>query len=270
MSHQIENKCLFVSSIREQLKADEFVQLLITTTTFRDISPHSVPLAVLEDICNRTDVIRLSRNERLDLVSGGDYLFEILSGYVKICDPPGVNGSSGTSESEPALLAWRIPGDLLGDFKFALPEVSGNDQITATDECQLLRMPSPLIHELAVTFPQIYFNIARNLASKARKASIRAQILRIRTLRGKVAQMFIELIAERKTSEESPGQHVLNGTLRVDELAAFIGYEERSTGGVISEMRNLGIIEHYNNQMSGRYEIRNEVGLRAYLERNRI
>jgi len=268
MSHQIENKCLFATYVREQLNADEFVQLLITTTTFRDIPPHSMPLAVLEDICNRTDVMVLSRNERLDLVSEGDYLFEILSGYVKICDPSSPIGAPGAGDSEPALLAWRIPGELLGDFKFALPEVSGTDQITATDECRLLRIPASLIHELAVTFPQIYLNIARNLAAKARKAGIRAQILRIGPLRGKVAQMFIELIAERKTSEVSPGQHVLNGTLRVDEIAAFIGYEERSTGGVISEMRNLGLIEHYNNQLSGRYEILDEAGLKNYLERN--
>jgi CRP-like cAMP-binding protein len=266
MSHQIDNKCLFASSIREQLKADEFIQLLTTTTTFRDIPPHSMPLAVLEDVCNRTDVIVRAKNEPLDLVSEGDYLFEILSGYVKICDPPGPNDPPGMLDSERALLAWRIPGELLGDFKFALHDIPGNDQITVTDECRLLRIPTPLVHELALTFPQIYFNIASNLASKARKAGIRAQILRIRTLRGKVAQLFIELIAERKTSEESPGQHVLNGTFRVDELAAFIGYEERSTGGVISEMRNLGLIEHYNNKMSGQYEIRNEAGLRDYLE----
>lgn len=268
MSHEIENKCLFASAIREQLNADEFVQLLVTTTTFRDIPPHSMPLAVLEDICNRTDVIVVPRSERLDLINQGDYLFEILSGYVKICDPSEAHRTPGMIDSEPALLAWRIPGELLGDFKFALPEVSGNDEITATDECHLLRMPASLIHELAVRFPRIYFNIARNLAAKARKAGIRAQILRIGPLRGKVARLFLELIAERGTTEESTGEHVLNGTFRVDELAAFIGYEERSTGGVISEMRNLGLIEHYNNQMSGRYEIRDEAGLKDYLEQH--
>jgi hypothetical protein len=152
MSHQFENKCLFASVIREQLKTDEFIQLLTTTTTFRNIPPDRIPLAVLEDICNRTDVIVRPKNERLDLSNEGDYLFEILSGYEKICDPPGPHDQL---DNERALLAWRIPGELLGDFKFALPDVSGHDQITVTDECRLLRIPTPLVHELALIFPQI-------------------------------------------------------------------------------------------------------------------
>jgi CRP-like cAMP-binding protein len=266
MSHRNDNECSFASSIREQLKSDEFIQRLSTTTTFRNIPPDSMPLAMLEDICNRTDKMILGKNERLDLVSEGDYLFEILSGYVKICDPHGPNANAGAHEDEPALLAWRIPGELLGDFKFALPEIPGADQITVTDDCELLRMPAPLIHEVAEAFPRIYLNIARNLASKARKAGIRAQILRIPKVKAKVAQLLIELISERGTTEERPGQHVLNGTFRVDELAAFIGYGERSTDDVLTELRTMGIIDHFQKQNSGRYEIRDERRLKAYLQ----
>lgn len=266
MSHQTENECSFASAIREQLKSDKFIQQLSTTTTFRNIRPDSMPLAMLEDICNRTDERILEKNERLDLVNEGDYLFEILSGYVKICDPPGPPENAGAHENEPALLAWRIPGELLGDFKFALPEIPGDDRITATDECKLLRIPAPLIREVAQTFPQIYLNIARNLASKARKAGIRAQILRIPKPPAKVARLLIELITERGTTEESPGRHVLNGTFRVDELAAFIGYGYRSTDDVLSELRGMGIIDHYQKQNSGRYEILNEDGLERYLQ----
>ena len=268
MSHQIENKCEFVSSVRQQLDSDKFIQLLASTTTFRGIPPDSMPFATLEDICLRTDITELSKNHPLELSEEGDVLFEILSGYVKICDRPDARflDQQAIVRPSPALLAWRVPGELLGDFKFALPADDGDDSIVATDDCRLLRMPASLVKDLAKTYPQIYFNIASNLASKARKAGIRAQILRLPTIECKVAQLFIELIAERKTTEESRGHYVLNGTFRVDDLAAFIGYKERHTQEVIRELMHLGVIEHYKTRGSGRYEILDEAGLRHYFE----
>src|SRR5690242_18688202 len=113
MSHRTDNACSFASSVQEQLKSDKFIQQLTTTTMFRNMRPASMPLAMLEDICNRTDTTILGKNERLDLVNEGDYLFEILSGYVKICDPPRPHENVAAHENEPALLAWRIPGELL-------------------------------------------------------------------------------------------------------------------------------------------------------------
>lgn len=268
MSHQIENKCLFASSVREQLDNDEFIQLLTKTTTFRNILPDKLPLATLTDICLRTELKEMASKEPLKLADEGEAVFEILSGYVKIQDRPESKADQrrGVIKSPPALLAWRVPGELLGDFRFVQPEEPGEDWIEATDDCRLLKMPTALIHDLAQIFPQIYLNIAGNLASKARKGRVRAQILRLPNIKCMVAQLFIELIQERKTSEESPGQHVLNGTFWLDDLAAFLGYEERATEGAVTELMDHELIKHYKNNVSGRYEICDPSGFKLYLE----
>lgn len=270
MSHQIENKCLFASSVREQLDTDEFIQLLTKTTTFRNISPDKMPLAILADICLRTELKEVKRNEPLKLADEGEAVFEILSGYVKIQDrrDSKADKRQGIIKNPPALLAWRVPGELLGDFRFVQPDEPGEDWIEATDDCLLLRMPTPLIHDLAQIFPQIYLNIASNLASKARKARVRAQILRLPNISCKVTQLFIELLEERGTTEESPGQKVLNGRFWLDDLAAFLGYEDRATEGAVTELINQNLIKHFeDNKSSGRYEVLDPNGFKPYLER---
>ena len=268
MSHQPTNKYEFAFSIRQQFDSDRFIGLLAKTTTFHDIPPDLIPLATLEDIYYKTNIKRLQKNQRLDLREEGDALFEILSGYVKICDGPEVivDEEQPNFDPPPALLAWRIPGELLGDFRFTEPEQASDDWISATDECELFRIPASLVHKLGKSYPKIYFNIARNLAAKARKAGIRAQIRRLPTIDCMVAQLFIDLIAERKTTEESPGHHVLNGSFSLDELAAFIGYKESQSGTAIRRMIRRKIIGHYRGKGSGRYEILNESKLKPYLE----
>jgi CRP-like cAMP-binding protein len=269
MSHEPNDKYDFAFSIRKQLESDPHMQDIAKSTTFRDIPLDRIPLATLEDIYYKTNIKRLQKTQRLNLREEGEVLFEILSGYVKICDGPEVivDEEQPNFDPPPALLAWRIPGELLGDFRFSEPEQASDDWISATDECKLLRMPTSLVHELAKSYPKIYFNIARNLAAKARKAGLRAQILRLPTIDCMVAQLFIDLIAERKTTEESLGHHVLNGSFSLDELAAFIGYKKRHPEGAVSKMIRRKIIGHYRGKGSGRYEILDESKLKPYLER---
>src|SRR5262245_38095478 len=113
MSHETNNRYPFASSIREQFDSDRFIKLLASTTLFRGIAPALIPLATIENIYYRTSTKDLDKDERLDLLKEGDVLFEILSGYVKICDGPeaSVDDDHGNFDPPPALLAWRIPGE---------------------------------------------------------------------------------------------------------------------------------------------------------------
>lgn len=264
-----KHNCTFASQIRERLIADEFIQLLTSTTTFHDIPPEQIPLAVLEEICAQTEIVTLHKNEPLEVKKQQNFVFEILEGYVKIYDQPVGQLEPGRNHNNPpALLAWRIRGELLGDFRFANPKQESEDWIVATDECRLLKMPAPLLHRLAQRYPQIYLNIAGNLVAKANKARVRAQILRLPNIECMTAQLFIDLLAERATSDaENSGCHVLNGTFRIDDLAAFLGYEEHATQAAINKMIKSEIINHYKNKVSGRYEICKRSGLEPYLKR---
>lgn len=267
MSHQ-ETSCLFAAHIREQLYSEEFIQLLTRTTTFRNISPDQIPLATLEQICKELSLKPLVKGEHLNLANEGEVIFEILSGCVKIYDRAEDESEEETEKNPPALLAWRVQGELLGDFEFARPEERDEDYIEATDESVLLRMPNTLLHEWAKDYPQIYLNIARNLAAKARKARIRAQILRLPGINYKTARLFIELLNERKTLEdpENPSVQILNGTFRIADLAAFLGYQERATEGAITKMIKRKIIKHYKNNLTGRFEICDPATLQPYVD----
>ncbi len=127
-------------------------------------------------------------------------------------------------------------------------------------------MSASLLHRLAQRYPHIYLNIAGNLVAKANKARVRAQILRLPNIECKTAQLFIDLLAERGTSNSENSEYpVLNGTFRIDDLAAFLGYEEHATQIAVKKMIKEDIIKHHKSKVSGRYEIWKQEGFETYL-----
>lgn len=267
MSHPLTLNCS-ASELRKQLDADEFMQQLARTTLFQLISPANLPLVVVEEICKQNGLIPVSKNEHLKLDKPN--LYEILSGYVKIYDraPLPIDKISATrKEPPPALLAWRVPGELLGDFQFSIPHHSARDHIVATDACQLLMIPNSLVRTIARYEPQIYLNIAANLASKAVKARVRAQILRLPTIECKIAKLFLELLEERKTDPTIEDCNVVNGTFHIKDIAAFLGRGEHSTQQGIHQLIDNKVLDHYKGDRSGRFEVRDKDGLQRYLQR---
>lgn len=261
-----------ISELRRQLDADEFIQLLTRTTLFRKIPPATLPMAILDDVCKTAKVIPLLKNRVLKIHTEDPneaFICEILSGYVKIYDRPLLKSETrlGLIKNPPALLAWRVPGELLGDFQFTLPEVRLDDHIVATDDCRLLKLPANVARKIAQTYPQLYLNVASNLCAKAIKARIRAQILRLPNIESMVAKLFIELLDERKIDPAVRGARVINGTFRVDDIAAFLGYEYHSTQSGIQHLIRDGLLGHYKNKKSGRFEISNEKGLSQFVAR---
>ena len=266
MRQSTKHDCGFATELRERLNSDPLIQLLTGTTTLKNVSPEEIPLALMAEICAETEVITIPRNDSLDLSEEREFVFEILEGCVKIYGQSlgKPDEQSTVNKNPPALLAWRIKGELLGDFRFANPDEESEDLIVATDECRLLKLPASLLHRLAQRYPQIYLNIAGNLVAKANKARVRAQILRLPNINCKTAQLFIDLLAERGTSSDNSEYPVLNGTFRIDDLAAFLGYEEHATQIAVNKMIKGGLIKHHKSKVSGRYEIWMPDGLAAY------
>lgn len=260
------------SEIRRQLDADEFIQLIGRTTLFDLIPVDSIPLVALEDLCSAARIVPLKKNQSLPIESHNPaklMIYEILSGYVKIYDRPIPKSQKAKTESRnpAALLAWRVPRELLGDFQFTLPKEAPLDHIVATDDCQLLQLPARTIREFAVSFPQVYLNIAANLATKAIKARVRAQILRLPNIESMIAQLFIELLNERKPNQEVTDKFLVNGTFYIDDIAAFLGYEYRSTQAAVHQLIADDYLKHYQSKKSGRFEICDLEGLHSLVER---
>lgn len=260
------------TEIQRQLDADEFIHLISGTTLFDQIPINTIPLRTLKELCRAAKVVPLKKNHWLPIEMKNPaelMVYEILSGFVKIYDRPIPKSKKAKEEAKnpPALLAWRVPRELLGDFEFTLPKTAPFDHIYATDDCQLLQIPARTIRDFAVNFPQLYLNIAANLAIKAVKARVRAQILRLPNIESMVAQLFIELLKERNPRREGTHKFVVNGTFHIDDIAAFLGYEYRSTQAAVHKLIADDYIEHYqNNKKSGRFEIRNLEGLETLVE----
>ena len=268
MAHPLTANCS-APELRKQLDADEFMQQLSQTTLFEKILPANLPITVLEEICRQKQIIQVNKNLPLKLQKG--CLYEILSGYVKITDRPNLPKeriSATRTKPSPALLAWRVPNELLGDFQFFLTDHPLRDHIYATDDCQLLMIPNEVINSIARYEPQIYLNIAANLAEKTAKARVRAQILRLPTIKCKIAKLFLELLEERGIDPEITDCDVLNGTFHIQDIAAFLGNGNHRTQQGIQMLMDDEILGHYQHDRSGRYTICKKDVLEKYFERS--
>lgn len=251
----------------KELDGDQFVRMLMNRTLFRGLSPAQMPLATLVELSASTEVISLKKKKALDLKQS-DALYEIISGYVKIYDRGVKPWEQRLSiKSPPAMLAWRIPGELLGDFRFMVPDAT-LDRIEATDECRLLKLPAALLHRLAQTYPQIYINIAHNLAAKAIKTRVRAQILREPNVNCMIAKMFLELLAERGHEEvvrDGKRWQLVLGSFHVRDIAAFLGYKYHGAQLGVRALIEKELMDHHQSPKSGRY-VCDAAGLHSYLE----
>ncbi len=255
--------------LRKQLDEDAYFGALKERTLFRGLPPARLPLETLEEISDSIRVVQLRKNEQLDLKQS-DSIYEIISGYVKIYDRAlkGWEKQKKSVRNPPALLAWRIPGELLGDFRFTKPDAV-TDQVVATDECLLMEAPADLLRRLAQDHPQIYLNIACNLASKGVKTRVRAQILRQPNAGCMIAKMFLELLAERGREEavkDGKAWGLVKGSFYIGDIAAFIGYEYHGTQLALHALIKEGLLGHHGSVKSGRF-LCDEEGLLAFLER---
>ena len=273
MSDPIRLSCS-VSQLKELLQQDKFFQLIMRTTLFRGIAPWTLPLALLEEVCADAKVIKVDKGKPVKIepaTSENSALFEIISGYVKIQDRrqhPNEKTSRDV-KPPPALLAWRVPGELLGDFQLVGSNATPKDYIVTTDPCELLMIKTTTVRKIAEYDSRIYLNIAENLASKAVKARVRAQILRLRTVKCRVAKLFLELLDERGTDPSIKEHPVVNGTFHVDEIAAFLGCGPRITQKAVSELNKANLINHYEHDQTGRYYIRDKNRLMTNVETSR-
>lgn len=280
--------CCSILRLKELLEADEFFQKLNRTTLFRGIPPWSLPLSLLDEICRESRLRPLPKGTTLKIEpidSKESMLFEIINGYVKISDrrQKASEKTDGNSNlPPPALLAWRVPGELLGDFQFALPsekakgdgQVSDNekstDHIVATDDCTLLEIKTATVRKIAAHNAQLYLNIAANLVSKVQMARVRAQILRLPTVECMVAKLFLELLTERGFDPAVTDYKVINGTFFEDDLAAFLGRGIRTVQNGIGVLIDNEIIGHYDHDQSGRYYVCDAKKLNEHLEAERL
>lgn len=246
---------LVKESLTENVNAD-FIRRLqeAQSQLLGSVGIENLSLYQLQKLAEGTDFITKEARDVIDVTH--EYVYEILSGYVAVFD----------HEPRPrSLLAWRVPGDLLGDFYFMNPGAASQfqDYFLVTDSCRLLRFDARILRQLIDSHSILLWGISRQLARKAINSRIRAQIRAHKESHAQIAHLFLELIKERGLGGED--RQTLNGTYSYYDFEDFLGCSYSSVSKACKDLMDSRCIEHLeDNANSRKYNILNLNKLRGF------
>jgi CRP-like cAMP-binding protein len=156
-----------------------------------------------------------------------DVLF-LVEGRVKV--------STTTPAGRDVLLAFRGPGDLVGDLA-ALDEEPRSASVVALEPVQALAIGHAEFRAFLLERPAVALVLLRELSARLRDADAKRIQLAAYTTVGRVAFCLLEL-GERFGRD---GEILL--PLTQEELASWAGASIESVGRALQQMRKLGWIE---------------------------
>ncbi len=224
--------------------------------------------SVVEALVPGAHICKLDRNKKLyTLRPHGNYLYIIREGYLALR----VNSHVLRWDN---FLAWRGPGQLLGEFALLYPEIiSGNSkesdhlgltgELKATEECELLEIEGGTFANAASRDANIYRNLSRLLIEKMTQEGKRSEVIQMSPALKRVAKTLLLLIEERgyRASERK----IIRGRIVQLDLAGFIGASRGNVSKQMQALKTAGLID-YNDD--GDIEILDERRLRNEVERS--
>jgi CRP-like cAMP-binding protein len=208
---------------------------------FESIGLDNISLSQLRRLAEGSRLVNKEAGETIEVTH--QYVYEILSGYVAVYD----------QEARPrSLLAWRVPGDLLGDFYFINPEAAGDfqDHFVATDSCRLLRFDADILRQLIQNYSILLWGISQQLARKAINSRIRAQIRSHKDSFAQMAQLILELIKERGLGGKD-GLSLI-GTYTYHDFEDFLGCSYSAISKACDFLKRRRCIEHLEENANSR------------------
>jgi CRP-like cAMP-binding protein len=165
-----------------------------------------------------------------------EYLYIILSGYLEVR-----LNSSLLKNSESFLLAFRGPGQVVGEMS-AVAHEQGVAFISASEPCELIRIPSEALIRVADQYGRIYRNLCMLLVQKTRQERHRIEVSLMSERMAQVAQALINFLDERGADKEADGTRVIHGRLRHTDIANYIGCHRTTVTRPLGSLKQRGII----------------------------
>jgi CRP/FNR family transcriptional regulator, cyclic AMP receptor protein len=159
-------------------------------------------------------------------------VFVLLAGRVKV--------STSTAAGRELLLAFREPGDLVGELS-ALDEQPRSATVVALEPVEALVVAHAAFRAWLAAHPPAAHALLRLLAARLRDADAKRVQLAGYDALGRVAFCLLEL-SSRFGSAEAEGTEILL-PISQDELAGWAGASLESVGRALATMRRLGWIE---------------------------
>jgi CRP-like cAMP-binding protein len=152
-----------------------------------------------------------------------------------------VKVSAVTSSGRQVLLAFRGPGDLVGELS-ALDDRPRSASIVALEPVEALVLTHEQFRALLEQHPAASFALLRVLSDRLRDADVKRIQFAGYTAMGRVAFCLLELCERFGQAEEDDAVDILL-PLSQEELAGWAGSSLESVGRSLQQMRGLGWIE---------------------------
>jgi CRP/FNR family transcriptional regulator, cyclic AMP receptor protein len=151
-----------------------------------------------------------------------------------------VKVSATTTGGRTVLLAFRGPGDLVGELA-ALDESPRSASIAAIDPVDVLALAHADFRTVLSERPDVARALLRVLTERLRDADAKRVQLAAYTTMGRVAFCLLELC--ERFGEPAEGSVDIQLPLSQDELAGWAGASLESVGRALSSMRGLGWVQ---------------------------
>lgn len=223
---------------------------LATTQLFQGVKVPQIQ-ELLNNPANR--FCTLKANKRLLLNRDRiDHVYLILTGYVVIW-------ASSRFNRRRAFLAWRGPGQIIGEMRPLEDAEPSSATITTCDPCTFLEMTNKSFVDLANRSRLIYRNVAHLLVKKMVSERHRSEVIRATPVERKVAQTLLFLADERCGKDElkASGPLTIPGTIHQKELGAYAGVERETVNHPLVALKEKEIISYDSEKRDYQITIRN-------------
>jgi CRP/FNR family transcriptional regulator, cyclic AMP receptor protein len=157
-----------------------------------------------------------------------DRVVIVLAGRVKV--------STSTEDGKEVVLAFRGPGDLLGELS-AIDGEPRSATVSALEATEILAVPASVFRAFLQAHPRVALLLLQMLARRLRDADRKRVEFAAHDTVGRVAGRLVELAEEH--GREVPGGVEITLPLSQDELAGWTGASREAVGKALHVMRSL-------------------------------
>lgn len=161
-----------------------------------------------------------------------DQVVILLSGLAKV--------TAIASNGREALLALRVPGDIVGELA-AIDTAPRSATVTACGDVTAREIGREQFHRFLDGRPHELLALAMTMSARLRTATRRRVELSSYHVRGRLARVIADL--SREYGEDTQEGRIISIELTQTDLAAAIGASEAATHHALRELRNSGVLE---------------------------
>lgn len=164
----------------------------------------------------------------------GTAMYVILKGSVKV--------TLVSRDGREMILAILKAGETFGEMSLLDAEAKRSADVVTLEPSEVLVLYRDDFLHYAQQNPRVLLNMARMLARRLRETDERLSSLVFLDVAGRVARYFLEVA--REEGRRAPEGVLIPRTLKIEELAQFLGCSRETISRALKFLRQKGLIEN--------------------------